>query len=159
MDTDITLRPITLRDEGFLYRVYASTREEELAQVAWDASRKEAFLRMQFACQHKYYMEVSASASFMIIESGGRPIGRLYCERREDELHLIDLALLPEYRGRGIGTSLLKTMLAQAGADHLPMRVYVERFNKAQNLYRRLGFAVVGDSDVYLLMEWKPPDQ
>ena len=156
MNFEITLRPVGPQDEEFLYRVYASTREEELAPVLWDVLQKEAFLRMQFSLQHKYYTEVFASASFMIIELGGRSIGRLYRERKEDELNLIDLALLPEYRGRGIGTFLLKSMQAEAGDNNVPMRVYVERFNKAQSLYKRLGFTTIGDTDVYLLMEWKP---
>jgi ribosomal protein S18 acetylase RimI-like enzyme len=156
MHTAVAFRPITSQDEEFLYRVYASSREEELAQVAWGASEKEAFLRMQFSLQHKYYREVFSAASFLIIELERLPIGRLYIDRTTDEIHIIDIALLPEHRGRGIGTSLLKAILAEAAANNLPATIYVERFNRAQNLYRRLGFATVSESEVYLLMECKP---
>lgn len=155
MDTNITFRPITLQDEGFLYRLYASTREDELAQVPWSASEKESFLRMQFALQHKYYLETFSSASFLVIELGERPIGRLYLDRREDRFHMIDVALLPEYRGGGIGTLLLQAFLGEAGAHNLPVTCYVEKYNRAQTLYKRLGFITIEDTEVHLLMEWK----
>ena len=101
----ITLRPITLEDEGFLYRVYASTREEELAQTDWDDAQKEAFLKMQFYAQHKYYVEQFNKANFDVILLDDEAIGRLYLDRRKAELHILDIALLPAYRNRGIGSN------------------------------------------------------
>lgn len=159
MDTNITFRFITPRDEEFLYRVYAGTREEELAPTPWTVSEKEAFLRMQFAFQHKYYTEVFSTASFTIIELSENPIGRLYIDCRENEVHIIDIALLSEYRCRGIGTCLLNSITAEADARNLPTSIYVERFNRAQNLCRRLGFTKAGDSGIYMLMQWKRSEQ
>ena len=156
MENQITFRPIRPEDEALLYQIYASTREEELAQVPWDTAEKEAFLRMQFNAQHQYYQEQFPHAAFQIILRDDRPIGRLYVNRRPDVIHLIDIALLPANRNRGIGTSLLKELLAAASEVGKPVRIHVEHFNPALHLYERLGFSRIGDQGVYYQMEWLP---
>ena len=152
----ITLRPVTSDDEPFLYRVYASTREDELAPLGWDETQKEAFLRMQFNAQHVFYQEQFTSADFNIILAEDKPIGRLYVDRRDDEIRIVDIALLPEHRNSGIGSALLDDLLTEAAAVSKPVRIHVERFNPALRLYDRLGFIQVGDNGVYYLMEWSP---
>jgi GNAT superfamily N-acetyltransferase len=124
--------------------------------VPWDASQKEAFLRMQFAAQDRYYHATFPDASYDLIVSGEQVLGRLYVDRGETAWHVIDVALLPEHRGQGVGTQLLKQVLADAGAAAKPVRMHVERFNPARRLYDRLGFRQIEDEDVYLLLEWKP---
>lgn len=156
MENQITFRPIRPEDEALLYQIYANTREEELAQVPWDTAEKEAFLRMQFNAQHQYYQEQFPHAAFQIILRDDRPIGRLYVNRRPDVIHLIDIALLPANRNRGIGTSLLKELLAEASEVGKPVRIHVEHFNPALHLYERLGFSQIGDHGVYYQMEWLP---
>ncbi len=155
-DSSITFRPIRPEDEAFLYQVYASTREDELAQVPWDEGEKETFLRMQFNAQHKYYQEQFLNAEFQIILLDDRPIGRLYVDRRPDEIRLIDIALLPGERNGGIGTLLLKELLVEAAEVEKPVRIHVERCNPALRLYERLGFSRIDDQGVYHLMEWSP---
>ena len=81
-----TLRPIAGADLPFLRRLYASTREEELAGVDWPAAQREAFLDQQFAAQHQWYQEQYEGATFDVVEVGGRPAGRLYVARWESEL-------------------------------------------------------------------------
>jgi len=151
----ITLRPTRMEDDSFLRRVYAGTRMDELALVDWGEDQKEAFLRMQFDAQDRYYREHFETAHFQIIELQGRPIGRLYVDRTEREIHIIDIALLPEQRNTGIGSALLRDLLAEAAKSGKPVRIHVERFNPALRLYRRLGFSQVADQGVYLLMEWR----
>jgi ribosomal protein S18 acetylase RimI-like enzyme len=150
------LRPAGPGDAELLYRIYASTREDELAVVPWDAAAKEAFLRMQFAAQDRYYHQMFPGASYDLIVSGDEVVGRLYVDRGEAAWAVIDLALLPEHRGKGIGTGLLTQILAEAGAAAKPVRMHVERFNPARRLYDRLGFRQIADEGVYLLLEWKP---
>jgi ribosomal protein S18 acetylase RimI-like enzyme len=150
------LRPAGSGDAGLLYRIYASTREDELTVVPWDDSQKEAFLRMQFDAQHRYYHANFPDASYDLIVSGDEVLGRLYVDRGETAWNVIDLALLPEHRGKGIGTQLLTDVLAEAAAAAKPVRMHVERFNPARRLYDRLGFYQIADKDVYLLLEWKP---
>ena len=148
------LRPIAPSDEAFLRAVYSSTREQELAIVPWDDAQKTAFLRMQFDAQHAYYQEQYAGASFDVILIDGQPAGRLYVERAAEEFRIIDIALLPEYCNRGIGTTLLRELHSEAAAEGKPLRIHVERFNPALRLYERLGFSQVEDKGVYLFMEW-----
>jgi ribosomal protein S18 acetylase RimI-like enzyme len=156
MTTSLTLRPIRPDDEAFLYQVYASTRAEELAPLSWDENQKAAFLRMQFDAQHRFYQAQFPEAAFAVILRDGRPAGRLYVERRPDEIRIIDIALLPEHRRAGLGSTLLKDLLAEADRAGQPIRIHVERFNPALRLYHRLGFTQVGDTGVYFLLERRP---
>jgi ribosomal protein S18 acetylase RimI-like enzyme len=139
-----------------LYRIYASTREEELAPVPWDAPTKEAFLRMQFTAQHTDYHARYPDASYDLVMAGERVLGRLYVHRGETVWQVLDIALLPEHRGKGIGARLMAEVLAEAGAAGKGVQIHVERFNPAQHLYDRLGFRQIGDQGVYLLLEWQP---
>lgn len=152
----ITFRPITDADREFLFRVYASTREDELALTNWSATEKQAFLNFQFEAQHTYYMQHFSGAAFLVIEDAGIPIGRLYLDRRQDELRLIDIALLPACRGKGIGSHIMRGILAEARQTALPVRIHVEKNNPAMHLYQRLQFHKLEDQGVYDLMEWRP---
>jgi len=152
----ISFRPVRPSDEGFLSEVYASTRLDELAPLGWTAAQQHAFLRMQFTAQHRSYLAQFPAADFLIILWHGRPVGRLYLERRADEIRGIDIALLPEYRGAGIGTAVLHDLLAEAACAGKPFRIHVAKANRAQRLYERLGFSMLEDNGVYLFMEWSP---
>ncbi len=151
----IALRRCGDADLGLLYRIYASTRTEELAPLDWDEAQKQAFLRMQFDAQHAHYLQHFPEAAFDVVEQGGAPVGRLYVDRRDDEIRIVDIALLPEHRKRGIGRGLLEALLEEATDSGKPVRIHVEMQNPALNLYRRLGFSDVAENGVYLLMEWR----
>lgn len=154
-DAALALRPIRPDDRSFLLAVYRSTREWELTLVDWDAAQKAAFVEMQFDAQHAYYQEQRAGAAFDVILVGGTPAGRLYVARENDEIRIVDIALLPEYCNRGIGSALLRQLQAEARAARKPLRIHVERFNPALRLYERLGFRPIADRGVYLFMEWR----
>lgn len=156
MSTRTTLRPITPEDRDLLVRIYASTRSEEMAVVPWSDQEKDDFLRFQFDAQHKYYMEHFPRAAFDLILLDGDPIGRLYIDRRDDEIRLIDIALLPEHRGGGHGGAIMNNILAEGGQAGLLVRIHVEHNNPAMRLYRRLGFEKIEEQGVYHLMEWAP---
>lgn len=158
-DPTITLRPIAPTDEPFLARLYASTRADEMAMVPWDAAQKQAFLAMQFEAQHTFYQREFRDASFDLVLLHNEPIGRLYLHRRADEVRIIDIALLPTYRNRGIGGAFMRAILAEAARAGLPVRIHVERTNPALRLYWRLGFRHVADNGIYFLMEWVPPTE
>lgn len=156
LPVDISFRPINDSDLEFLYQLYASTRTDELVHVDWDDVQKEQFLTQQFNAQHSFYQQQFGQAVFLVIESDGDPVGRVYVDRRSDEIRLIDIALVPEQRNSGLGTALLKELLAEAQAVNLPVRIHVEKFNPAMRLYQRLGFQALEDQGVYDLMEWLP---
>jgi ribosomal protein S18 acetylase RimI-like enzyme len=154
---DIALRPIGPGDEELLYLVYAGTRQEELAQTGWSEEQKASFLRMQFDAQGRYYREHYDGAEFSVILEGDRPVGRLYVARWPEEIRIVDIALLPEHRNAGIGSALLGDLISESVASGKPLSIHVERFNPALRLYERLGFEVVEDKGVYLLMR-RPPE-
>jgi ribosomal protein S18 acetylase RimI-like enzyme len=153
---ELCLRPAGPDDAELLYEIYASTREVELAVVPWDASAKETFLRMQFKAQDNYYRTTYPRTSYDLIVSQDRVLGRLYVDRSGPEWQVIDIALLPEHRGKGIGTRLLTQILAEATAAGKPVQIYVEHLNPARHLYARLGFTQIEDQGIYLLLERGP---
>lgn len=154
--TGPSLRPVTPGDEELLLQIYASTRAAELALVDWDDRQKEAFVRQQFDAQRRYYNQVFPDAVFAVVEVRGVPVGRIYRDETPGETHVIDIAVLTEHRGRGIGTALMSDVLAAAGERGAFVTIHVECTNPALHWYRRLGFEVVEDQGVYLLLRWRP---
>jgi ribosomal protein S18 acetylase RimI-like enzyme len=150
--SDVALRPVVPADSAFLERVYASTRAVELEPVPWTAEQKAAFVAQQFHAQSVHYERHYVHASFDVILVGGEPAGRLIVTRSPEGVHVVDIALLDEHRGRGIGTGLLRGLMAEAGDR--PLSVYVEVMNPARSLYDRLGFVAAGEEGVYVRMEW-----
>ena len=124
--------------------------------MPWDDAQKDAFLRMQFDAQDAWWRENYADASFDVVLVGGEPAGRLYVHRGPSEIRIVDIALLPEHRGSGIGSSLLRDLLAEADESGKSVTIHVERMNPALRLYERLGFALAEDKGVYLFLE-RPP--
>lgn len=151
----LRLRPVTPEDESFLASLYASTRTEELAQTNWSEEQKAMFCRMQFNAQTADYRANYPDASFQIIQRDGVAAGRLLVLRSAEKIHVIDIALLPEHRGAGIGTKFLRELQEEAKDAGKKLSIHVERFNPARRLYERLGFEQVEEKGVYLLMEWK----
>jgi ribosomal protein S18 acetylase RimI-like enzyme len=156
-ETGLTFRAVTDADLLFLARLYASTRVEELAAVPWSAEQKAAFLDMQFRGQRADYQHNYPDADWLVLMRAGQDIGRLYLERRPNQHGIIDIAFLPEHRGRGLGTALLHDLLDEAAAAGKAVSIHVEKFNPAMRLYRRLGFKTEEDKGVYDLMRWTAP--
>ena len=154
---NVALRPVEPGDGDFLHRVYVGTRQEELAHTGWSEGQKASFLRMQFEAQSRYYRDHYDEAGFSVILEDGRPVGRLYVARWPGEIRIVDIALLPERRNAGIGSALLGGLISESEASGKPLSIHVERFNPALRLYGRLGFEVVENKGVYLLMR-RPPE-
>ncbi len=152
----LLLRKIIEKDLPFLRLLYGSTREEEMALTGWSTEQKQEFLDMQFTAQHQHYMQYFARASFDIIEFDGEPVGRLYLDRRDDEIRIVDIALLPAYRGRGIGSRFLDDIMTEARDKKRVVRIHVENFNPALHFYENLGFRHMDTNGVYHLLEWLP---
>jgi ribosomal protein S18 acetylase RimI-like enzyme len=149
------LRAATPEDEPFLRAVYACTRAEELARAPWSDEQKRAFTDQQFTAQDAHYRQHYPTAQYSIIEVQGVPAGRLYVDRWETEIRIIDIALLPEHRRTGIGTKLLRELQDEARTAGKALTIHVEKFNPALSLYHRLGFQLIEDKSVYLFLEWK----
>ena len=151
---DLSFRPEQERDRSFLRKLYGSTREGEMSMVPWTREQIEEFLDMQFDAQHKFYVDQFPNAQFSIVKQTNRDVGRLYVDRRVDEIRIIDIALLPRFRGRGLGAALLEYIIDEARDKQLPVTIHVEKNNPAMSLYKRMGFSLVEDQGVYDLMRW-----
>jgi ribosomal protein S18 acetylase RimI-like enzyme len=150
------LRPVVDSDRAFLVELYGSVREPELGQVPWDDATKRAFVEQQFAAQDAHYRQHYPGATLDVVEVDGRPAGRLYVHRGPSDIRIMDVALAPAFRGRGIGTALLQTLVEEAQASGRKLSIHVEVNNPARALYERLGFAPAGEHGVYVLMERAP---
>lgn len=151
-----SLRPAVPEDEPFLLALYCSTRAEEVAAWGLAGPQAELFLRMQYTAQQQHYRARFPGADHRIVILDGRAVGRLLVDRREDELRLVDVALLPEHRGRGLGKALLQQLLAEARAAGKPVRLHALKGSRAAALYARLGFAALAEDGPYVAMEWRP---
>jgi ribosomal protein S18 acetylase RimI-like enzyme len=152
----LRLRDETEEDCAFTRELYASSRMEELRAVPWTTAEKSAFLQSQHDAQRLHYRQNYPDAHWWIIELSGRPVGRLYLARWSTEIRIIDIAFIPEARGRGFGTCLLLDILDMAGEIDRPVTIHVEAFNRARSLYHRIGFRIIEDKGVYLLLRWSP---
>ena len=152
----VRLRPMLDADFPFLERVYGSTRVTELAQTDWSDTQKAQFIAFQFKAQHQHYTAHYHGAQFLVIEREGVPVGRLYLHWRSDELRIVDIALLPEARGVGIGGALLDALMQHAASQGKGVSIHVEQMNPAMRLYQRLGFVRIGEHGIYHLMAWRP---
>lgn len=137
-------------DSPFLFALYSTVRAEEMMLVPWDDNQKSAFLQSQFKAQHEYYLTSYPQGSFQLIELDGKNIGRLYLAELEDEIRIIDLTIMPESRGKGIGTQIISDILQQTAK---PVRIYLESFNQSTGLFKRLGFQIISNEGLYQLWE------
>lgn len=149
----IEFKEITGNDLPFLKKVYRSTREEEMMLTEWDEQQKSAFIDQQFSAQHAYYQEVYHDATFEIIVIDGQNAGRIYLWESPKQLRIVDVALLPEFRGKGVGNIILDNLITKVSKEHKVLSIHVEYYNRALNLYKRKGFKVKDQTGVYYYLE------
>ncbi len=162
---DFQLRPATSDDRQALLAVYASTRADELALTGWPEAQCRAFAEMQFNAQWEHYWQHFPQSQCQLIvvsnwqdgpQQPGACLGRLWVDRGPDRLHVLDIALLPEARGQGLGTALLLSLMDEAGQRGVPLTVSVELHNPARALYERLGFVPQeAPQGIYQRMAWR----
>lgn len=152
--TRVSLRAVRPEDDDFLLEVYGSTRADEMALVPWTEEQKKAFLRMQLDAQRRDYEAHFPAADYHLIMLDDKSVGRIWVARLPDEIHLLDIALLPAYQGRGIGTLLLRQLIDEAEGGGKKLSHTVFKLNEgARRFYERLGFELVSEMGMYLVME------
>jgi ribosomal protein S18 acetylase RimI-like enzyme len=149
----VNLRPATADDRPHLFCLYASTRADEFAMLPLAPRQKESLLAMQFEARERHYTARYARSERFVIEQACVPIGALWLDRADHELRILDVALLPEHRNRGLGTEILGSLVRESREQHRPVRLTVLAHSPARRLYERLGFAAVGEASVYQSME------
>ncbi|WP_371746201.1 GNAT family N-acetyltransferase [Myxococcus sp. CA040A] len=155
-------RPIAPSDNDFLFALYVSAREGELAAWGWTPAQREAFLRMQWLARGRDWGARYPTAEDRVVLVDGQPAGRLLVVRGEKEWRLVDIALLSSHRGGGLGTQLLRELLEAAGGARVCVRLHVLHDSPARGLYSRLGFQMepgalpAREDSPYVAMEWTP---
>jgi ribosomal protein S18 acetylase RimI-like enzyme len=156
----ITLRDTQPEDQAFLLEVYTTTRAEELALVPWTEDQRAAFVSMQFNAQDSYYRAEYPEASYQVILDDGERVGRLYVLREPEEIRILDITVLPQYRCKGIGSQLLRELLdegAKTGANPgKRILIWVEHFNPSLKLFERLGFVKIEEDGFNCQLECRP---
>jgi len=152
----ISLRPASANDSEFLLHVYASTRQDEMISWGWSPAQQVSFARMQYDVRQRGYAAAYPSAESSVVSVGDCPAGSLIVFRAQDELRLVDISLLPEFRGRGIGEHLIRMLISEAASLRSPLRLSVMRGNRAAHLYERLNFVSSGGDAMYCEMECVP---
>jgi ribosomal protein S18 acetylase RimI-like enzyme len=154
----IELRPAEEEDDSFIVTVYRSTREDELKITNWTEQQKKAFIFMQSMAQLAEYKIKFPGAVFRIIIYKKKDAGRFYTWENEEEIRLIDITLLPQFRGRGIGTSLLQQLIKRSNKVQKKISLHVDPANPALQLYRRSGFIHIKNNGRYYYMEKNPAE-
>ncbi|NOK02485.1 MULTISPECIES: GNAT family N-acetyltransferase [Myxococcus] len=157
----IDLRAATAADDPFLFALYASTRESELAAWGWAPAQRDAFLRMQWVAQSHDWAARHPRADHQVVCLQGQPMGRLLVAKDAAAWRVVDIALFPAHQGSGVGTRLLTQVRDEAGKAGVPLRLRVLRTNPARRLYERLGFEVDAEppeetAAPYVAMTWNP---
>jgi len=136
-------------DAEFEQYLYASTRDDlrPLGPEVFDG-----LVGMQFRAQTMSIKLDHPRAEKKIVIVDDAPVGRLIVDPEGDEIEIIDVALLPYYRNCGIGSSVLRGVLAHADRLGRAVKLHVEKQSRAVRLYERLGFAVTGDVGMYFAM-------
>jgi len=152
----VELRPVSESDDDFLLSVYGSTRADELAQVEWPEGQKEMFIRWQFSLQRREYDTRFPDAEYCVIVIDQQPAGRIWVGTDNEQIRLLDIALLPQFQNRGVGTALLQRLMARAKNEAKALRhmVFVLN-NNADRFYERLGFKQIEEFGAYKHMEWR----
>ncbi|MEP4053045.1 MAG: GNAT family N-acetyltransferase [Litorimonas sp.] len=151
----VEFRIISDADREFLFDVYASSREWEFTHTVWTAEEKEKFLRGQFKVQDQAYQMTYLGAIRRIIQLDGKDIGRLYVDRQDDHLLIIDFAILSQFRNRGIGSDILKSLINEAYGAKVPVKLHVLRASPALEFYERHGFKKTHVEGHHFAMEWR----
>jgi ribosomal protein S18 acetylase RimI-like enzyme len=154
---DVTTRPETNGDEdkAFLRRLFCSLDQvQPLLQMGGQA---ELLIDMQLKSREQQYRAMHPGASFELILANGEPIGRLATDCSATPWTLIDIAILPDFRGHQIGTHLVGKLLQSADSSGANVRASVHADNlQARRLWLSLGFQVTEERLDYWSLLYSP---
>jgi ribosomal protein S18 acetylase RimI-like enzyme len=154
----LRLRPEHDDDQAFRFQLFCQSRPAEFALLRLDPAAMEQLMRFQFQAQTVSYRTSFPNARFDIIELDHLPVGRIVVDRPGHELHIVDQAIVPPLRNRGLGTAIMKALMDEAGRAGLKVRLLVASTNDpSMRLYLRLGFVPIATEPFYIEMEWPSP--
>lgn len=142
-----TLRPSTEHDYDWLWSLKRSTMQSYVEKTwgPWNEEDQAARFKDNFRPE-----------SWQVIVVKGDDAGVVHVERSDEEIVLVNIQISPDFQNRRLGTAVMDGLLAEARGQKLPLRLQVMKVNPARNLYERLGFTVVGETDTHYQMRWAP---
>ena len=150
----VILRPESSEDESFIRNLILETIVGELGASAWPEPMRSHLLGVQYAGRHQSFRRNFPDAASYIIEAGGMDAGWAVVTDLPQEIFLVEIMVSPECRNRGIGSAVIRQLVAEAAARRKPLRLTVNAMNSAAiRLYERLGFRRTGGDEVRYLME------
>ena len=153
------LRPCAASDDAFLYDVFCTTWASEVAALP-NQNLAQHVLRIQHIAQERRFATNYPNQQRFVLVEDGEPAGRLYLQSVGDTVHVVDLTLLPRFREQGIGSRVIRDLVAQCTADGRSIRLRVSRRNRgAIDLVNRLGFSLVSVDDLENFFEWHAHEQ
>ncbi|MCW4385527.1 GNAT family N-acetyltransferase [Salinibacterium sp. SYSU T00001] len=145
----VTLTPATPDDDAFINRVIAASRADDFA--ALEAELRERMLALQVAAQRRHYRAAHPTASDHIIDCAGRPVGRALLAAASDSITVVDIAVVPERRGEGIGTAAMRAISERGDRLGVPLQVRVWASDeRLLRWYSRLGFVAGAASSTHV---------
>ena len=154
----LRLRPETPQDRSFRFQLFCDSRLPEWYRVELEPAVREKLMQTQFEAQAMTYAARFPQARFDIIELDGEPVGRIVVNRPGVMVHIVDHAIVPRLRNRGIGTAIMRALMDEAAQRNIPVRLKVADGNDPSlKLYQRLGFGVIETAPYYLELEWGAP--
>ena len=155
-DYTVALSPASEGDREFLIRVYADGRRDELARAMWTDEQTRMFVEHQLDAQTRHYHTVYPNSTHEIIRWNDEPAGRLFLDRGLNEIAILDITVLSDYRCRGIASRLVEELQKEASAHAKPVRIYVESFNPCAAFFIKRGFQVTEQDGVNVKYVWMP---
>lgn len=158
----LKLRPVDSDDEPFLRDLRAQIDSERLGLQFWSPEAEQlaqTIMAMQFKAHSAHYEKVKSNwdTRDCIIELDGKPVGRFIVTQDPRIVHLADIAVHRDHRGKGIGQAVINSTKAECVQSKRVLRLHVDPLNPAIQFYSQLGFRVIEQNPTHFLMEWVPP--
>jgi ribosomal protein S18 acetylase RimI-like enzyme len=151
----ISLCPIEPKDNEFLLRVFKESRPDLNLINDISEEQRESIILEQFKMEKQQLEQIYPNAEFSIIKLNEEPIGRIYIYYGETTNRIVEIGLLEDYRGLGIGQRLMTTVIGNATKMKKNVRLQVAWFNqRAYKFYERIGFKVIENQEVFFEMEY-----
>jgi ribosomal protein S18 acetylase RimI-like enzyme len=154
MSQVLTLRPTRTDDQEFLYRLFSLVYSEKLQLVPLSAEEKKTLVELMYQGFTRHYDSLAPASDDRLVLLNNESIGRMILLQTREEIRLADLAILPQYRGIGIGSALISQLQTESLMSKRPVHLQVGRFDRALRLYQRLGFYKIDTIGPYLHLEW-----
>jgi ribosomal protein S18 acetylase RimI-like enzyme len=152
---EISRRPLTADDEAFIKRLIEEVVADELGARLWPDAVRAPLLDIQYRARRRGFRDAFPGATEEIVQRDGEAAGWLVTARDAESIRVADIALLPQERGKGLGTACIRDLQAEAERAAAILRLSVVRMNAAARLYERLGFRVTGGDEIRYVMEWR----